>query len=281
MDTNAMYAMYAMYAVLNSPVTDRSDSQDMYAGLKAGRVGTLEREAFRTAETQRIESATSLLIRNAKDGIPETDTMRMWRHGDSFRVEGPTARESGHLGEIFKENPEEAARILMTGAHAGQKDKLGVPYHHHPQGVHDLLVLSEEYAALPAAEKRDAECAAYLHDVVEDTDVSVDDLRRVGFSEGTLKAVDAISTREGEEKDAYYARVVAAGPVARALKLADLSHNNLACRRAMLPGAPGVPLKADDPKGGDMFTRLGKKYAKAYRALGADVPAHLREFDTL
>lgn len=241
---------------------------------------SLSERAFAEIEsrTQRLleEAAAGKFVEGSPYSVEEKN--RVIRRDSEGRILVTGSSGTYYADELCRRDPVAAAQAVSVSAHAGQRDKLGVPYPEHPQGVHDFLVASKEYAELTDEEKQDAECAAYLHDVVEDTEVTLEDLRRIGFSEGVISAVDALSTREGEDKDAYYARILASGAVPRALKLADLSHNNLPCRRALLPGAPGVPLKADDPKGGNMFVRLGVKYAKAYKALGAEVPEHLKPF---
>jgi hypothetical protein len=171
--------------------------------------------------------------------------------------------------------PVDRAFYFSKDAHRGQVDKLGVPYFLHPQGVADCLEHLPEYQALSDIEKNDAKVAAYLHDVLEDTEYTRRDLITLGFSRSAIAAIEAVTAPKGMPKDEYYERVKAAGPVAVAVKLADLSHNNLQARRAQLPGAPGKPVPAG---GEDQFTRLGKKYAKAYKALGSNVPEHLKPF---
>jgi len=171
--------------------------------------------------------------------------------------------------------PVDRAWAVSKAAHRGQRDRSGVPYVLHPQGVAAYLDSLEEYQALTEQEKEDAKAAAYLHDVLEDTAYTRDDLEALGFRREVLDAVDALTAPRGMPRDQYYERVKAAGRVAVAVKLADLGHNNLPARRAQLPGAPGHPV---GPGQADQFTRLGKKYAKAYRAFGATVPDHLQPF---
>jgi len=65
---------------------------------------------------------------------------------------------------------------------------------------------------------------AVLHDVVEDSDVTLDDLRRQGYGERIVAAVDHLTRREGESYDDFVARA-AADPLARAVKVADLEDN--------------------------------------------------------
>jgi (p)ppGpp synthase/HD superfamily hydrolase len=106
---------------------------------------------------------------------------------------------------------EEAIRIAVE-AHRGQKDRGGAPYILHP-----LRVM---FRVQTEAERM----AAVLHDVVEDSAWTLDDLRARGFSGEVLAAVDALTKREGEDYEAFVARA-AAHPVARRVKIADLEDN--------------------------------------------------------
>ena len=106
---------------------------------------------------------------------------------------------------------EEAIRIAVE-AHRGQKDRAGAPYVLHP-----LRLLFRV--------RTDAErMAAVLHDVVEDTAWTLDDLRAVGFADEVVDAVDALTRRKGESYEAFVDRA-AAHPVARRVKLADIEDN--------------------------------------------------------
>jgi (p)ppGpp synthase/HD superfamily hydrolase len=76
---------------------------------------------------------------------------------------------------------------------------------------------------------------AVLHDVVEDTEVTFDDLRREGFGEEVILAVEHLTHRKGENYEAYVERV-AQHPIARRVKLADLEDNmNLLRIRELQP----------------------------------------------
>lgn len=66
--------------------------------------------------------------------------------------------------------------------------------------------------------------AAVLHDVVEDTAVTLDDLGREGFPAPVLEAVESLTKRPGETR-IEAARRAAADPVARVVKLADVTDN--------------------------------------------------------
>ena len=106
----------------------------------------------------------------------------------------------------------EKAIEIAARAHTGQLDKAGAPYILHP-------------LRLMLAVRRPSErIAAVLHDVVEDTDVTLDDLRAAEFHAEVLEAVDALTKRTGESRlDA--ARRAVRNPIARAVKLADVADN--------------------------------------------------------
>jgi (p)ppGpp synthase/HD superfamily hydrolase len=106
----------------------------------------------------------------------------------------------------------EDAIIVAAQAHRGQQDKAGRPYILHPLAV----MLKMETA--------DERIAAVLHDVVEDSATTLDDLRRQGYSERVLTALDHVTRRAGEDYDAFVRRA-ADDPLARVVKLGDLDDN--------------------------------------------------------
>ena len=104
-----------------------------------------------------------------------------------------------------------AKRIALT-AHEGQVDKAGAPYWHHPAFVADHVNSPE------------AKVVAWLHDVVEDSEWSLDDLLAEGIWPEVVEGVDAITKRAGEAYEIYLDRVKA-NSLALAVKRADLQHN--------------------------------------------------------
>ncbi|WP_135477346.1 HD domain-containing protein [Candidatus Chloroploca mongolica] len=106
----------------------------------------------------------------------------------------------------------ERAIELAASAHAGQVDKAGQPYILHPLRV--MLRMSTAHERM----------AAVLHDVVEDTQVTLEQLRSEGFPAEVVSAVAALTKRVGESRLEAAARA-AADPVARAVKLADNAEN--------------------------------------------------------
>lgn len=102
---------------------------------------------------------------------------------------------------------------LATAAHKGQVDKAGQDYIKHPIAVAEQLETAEE------------QTAALLHDTIEDTYVTIEDLRNEGFSDNVLQAVCALTHEDWEPRDTYLQRV-AKNPLAIKVKLADLTHNS-------------------------------------------------------
>jgi (p)ppGpp synthase/HD superfamily hydrolase len=107
----------------------------------------------------------------------------------------------------------EKAIEIAAAAHAGQQDKEGLPYITHPLRV------------MARVGPGDAQIVAVLHDVVEDTDTTLDDLRRAGFSEAVLDAVARV-THDKQEPYADYVVRCKPSPLARQVKLADLEDNS-------------------------------------------------------
>lgn len=106
---------------------------------------------------------------------------------------------------------------LAATAHADQLDKAGLPYITH--------ILRMVETALTRGCAPDVPIVAALHDVVEDTCLTLDDLRDCGFSERVVLAVDALTKRDGEIYSAFIERCKAAGAVARCVKLLDIGDN--------------------------------------------------------
>src|SRR5690625_614212 len=100
------------------------------------------------------------------------------------------------------------ARKVAETMHTGQADKAGRPYITHPQRV-----------AARCQGHPEAVAVGWLHDVVEDTPLTLNDLRSSGFPESVVNAVDAITMRPGEDRATYYSRV-ATNPLALQVKLA-------------------------------------------------------------
>ena len=126
---------------------------------------------------------------------------------------------------------------IATEAHKGQVDKSGREYIQHPITVASFC------------EREDEKVVALLHDIIEDTDVTADDLRQDGFDEGIVVAVELLTKNKVVDYDTYI-KNVKANSLARAVKIADLTHNSDTSR------LNGVELSEKD------YQRL-KKYKKS------------------
>lgn len=104
------------------------------------------------------------------------------------------------------------AELIATGAHYGQVDKGGNPYIEHPKTVASLVMLEDE------------KIVAWLHDVVEDTNITLADLMPF-FEPIIIAAVASITRGKDEPRDEYLKRVKA-DPIATRVKIADLRHNS-------------------------------------------------------
>jgi len=106
----------------------------------------------------------------------------------------------------------EEAILLAAEAHKGQVDKADMPYILH------LLRMMAKMRTEPEM------MAAVLHDVVEDTDWTSEQLREKGFPEEVLKAVECLTKRDEEDYMAFVERAKA-NRIARQVKIADLEDN--------------------------------------------------------
>jgi (p)ppGpp synthase/HD superfamily hydrolase len=106
---------------------------------------------------------------------------------------------------------EKAIRIAAQ-AHERQRDKGGAPYILHPLRV--MMQMTSE----------DEMIVAVLHDVIEDSDLTVERLRQEGFYAEILDAIECLTKRDGEEFGEYIERVKK-NPLAIKVKIADLEDN--------------------------------------------------------
>ncbi|WP_131774096.1 HD domain-containing protein, partial [Protofrankia symbiont of Coriaria myrtifolia] len=123
------------------------------------------------------------------------------------------------------------AVALATRAHTGQLDKIGEGYIGHPLRVMRAVAAIADGVG---ADHEHAQMAAVLHDVVEDSAITLDDLVALGYPPAVVAAVDALSHRPGEPVEDYLARV-AADDLAVAVKRADMADNGDPARLIRLP----------------------------------------------
>jgi hypothetical protein len=137
------------------------------------------------------------------------------------------------------------AKMVAHWFHAGQTDMANKPY------VDHLARVAAPFAhpSFPVAE-----AVAWLHDVVEDTPCTLDDLAEVGFQFEIIQAVEAITHRKGEPLEDYWLRCKA-NPIARAVKVkGDIPDNADPMRLEFLPP--------------HLQERLTLKYQRAMEVLG-------------
>ncbi|HEK9886143.1 TPA: HD domain-containing protein, partial [Streptococcus equi subsp. equi] len=107
----------------------------------------------------------------------------------------------------------ELAFRVAKKAHLGQVDKAGVDYIKHPITVASFVKTDEEKAT------------AYLHDVIEDTSLTLLDLEEYDFPRSVIEAVDILTKKKGQDYQSYL-NLVKTNKLARTVKLADLKHNS-------------------------------------------------------
>ena len=105
------------------------------------------------------------------------------------------------------------AMKLCFSAHQNQVDKSGMPYVFHP--FHLAEQMPDEETTV----------VALLHDVVEDTNYTIDDLREIGFSESVLEAI-LLMTHDKSLPYMEYVKRIKTNRIAAAVKRADLMHNS-------------------------------------------------------
>lgn len=113
---------------------------------------------------------------------------------------------------IYTAGTKKALKLCFE-AHKDQVDKSGAPYVFHP--FHLAEQMKDERTTI----------VALLHDVVEDTDYTFDDLRSMGFDEEVIEAL-VLMTHEKSVPYMAYVEKIKANPFARAVKLVDLQHNS-------------------------------------------------------
>ncbi len=106
----------------------------------------------------------------------------------------------------------EKALLIAVQAHAGQMDKADMPYILHP-----LRVMMKMSSVLEMI-------VAILHDVIEDSDWTIEQLRAEGFGEDILMALDLLTKRKCEEYEEFILRAKQ-NELSRKVKLADLEDN--------------------------------------------------------
>ena len=125
----------------------------------------------------------------------------------------------------------EDAIVLAAQAHRGQiyPSPEGEPFILHPLRVMSKVTSSAERVV------------AVLHDVIEDTHYTLDNLRHLGYSERVIDALDRLTHRDGETYEAYIERIKD-DQLARQVKLADLE-DNLANNRRLAESTSSIEIQ--------------------------------------
>ena len=113
---------------------------------------------------------------------------------------------------IYTEMTKKAMRLCFD-AHKDQVDKSNIPYVFHP--IHLAEQMQDE----------ETTTVALLHDVVEDTDITLQQLAEMGFSAAVVEAIGLMTHDDGVPYMDYVAKI-AKNPIAAKVKLADLRHNS-------------------------------------------------------
>ena len=113
---------------------------------------------------------------------------------------------------IYTDLTKKALKLCFE-AHKEQVDKSGLPYVFHP------FHLAEQM------ESEETTVVALLHDVVEDTNYTIEDLTAMGFDKAVTDAIALMTHADGVDY-MDYVRAIKENPIAKAVKLADLTHNS-------------------------------------------------------
>ena len=113
---------------------------------------------------------------------------------------------------LYTNLTKKAMKIAFT-AHKEQVDKNGMPYIYHP--IHVAEQMTDEATI----------CVALLHDVIEDTDITIEMLAAEGFPDSVLTALQLL-THDEQVPYLTYVGEIKTNPIASVLKIADLKHNS-------------------------------------------------------
>lgn len=141
---------------------------------------------------------------------------------------------------IYTNNTEKAMKLAYE-KHKDMVDKTDMPYIIHPILVADKMP------------DEDSTVVALLHDVVEDTDVTIDNLKEMGFNDNVIGSLKCLTHEDGVDY-LDYIRNVAKNPIARKVKIADIEHNSDLTRVRNNP---------------ELIEKFSQKYPKALEILKA------------
>ena len=113
---------------------------------------------------------------------------------------------------IYTEKTKKALKLCFD-AHKNQVDKSGIPYVFHPFHLAEQMTCEE------------TTIVALLHDVIEDTEYSVEDLKNMGFDKNITDAL-LLLTHDSSVEYMDYVALIKENPIAKKVKLVDLKHNS-------------------------------------------------------
>lgn len=106
----------------------------------------------------------------------------------------------------------QTCEFIARIAHKGQIDKSGAPYIEHP------LIVAK------GVQTEDEKCVALLHDVLEDSSFTAEDLKVAKIPEQVIEAVETLTHKDGVSYEDYIS-CIKANELARQIKISDLKHN--------------------------------------------------------
>lgn len=113
---------------------------------------------------------------------------------------------------LYTPNTKKALKFCFE-AHKAQTDKSGMPYVFHP--FHLAEQMSDENTTI----------VALLHDIIEDTDYTLEDLKAMGFNHEVIEAI-SLMTHDPKLPYMEYVAQIKKNIIAKTVKLADLKHNS-------------------------------------------------------
>ena len=119
---------------------------------------------------------------------------------------------------MFYSEKVKKAALIAYNAHKDQSDKGGYPYIMHPIHIAEQM------------DTEDETIAALLHDVIEDTDIGFDYLKKEGFSDTVINCLKILTKDPNEDYMDYIRKIKKNGGIALKIKKADMAHNMIAER---------------------------------------------------
>lgn len=119
---------------------------------------------------------------------------------------------------MFYSEKVKKAALIAYNAHKDQSDKGGYPYIMHPIHIAEQMKTEDETIA------------ALLHDVIEDTDIGFDYLKKEGFSDTVINCLKILTKDPNEDYMDYIRKIKKTGGIALKIKKADMAHNMIAER---------------------------------------------------